>query len=237
MGKNGPEAMRIDHHSVEDLLGPLNEVEKKNAPSELFTVGDVSLLANGARVSIVGTRRASREGLRRAGRLARLLIERRIVVVSGLAEGIDTAAHRAAIDAGGRTIAILGTPLDTFYPAKNRSLQELIMREHLAVSQFPPGFSGGRKCFPMRNRTMALISEATVIVEAGEGSGTLHQGWEALRLGRPLFLMESVTKAPDLSWPAEMLGFGAEVLSDQTLEFFFETLPEASRGERTELAF
>jgi DNA processing protein len=83
---------------------------------------------------------------------------------------------------------------------------------------------------------MALISEATVIVEAGEASGTLHQGWEALRLGRPLFLMESVTKAPDLSWPAEMLDYGAEVLSDRTLEFFFETLPEASRGERTELA-
>jgi DNA processing protein len=88
----------------------------------------------------------------------------------------------------------------------------------------------------MRNRTMALISEATVIVEAGEGSGTIHQGWEALRLGRPLFLLVSVATDPELSWPAEMLGYGAEVLSDQTLEFFFESLPEGSRADRTELA-
>ena len=230
------EVMDDARYDAETLLGPLNEVEKKNAPEALFVAGDTSLLANGARVSIVGTRRASKEGLGRATRLARLVVEREMVVVSGLAEGIDAAAHRAAIDAGGRTIAVLGTPLDRFYPSKNRSLQKLIMREHLVLSQFPRGSSGGRKCFPMRNRTMALISEATVIVEAGEGSGTIHQGWEALRLGRPLFLLESVTSNPDLSWPAEMLGYGAEILSDRTLEFFFESLPEGSRGERTELA-
>lgn len=236
MGQNAPTAMDDARYDVETLLGPLNEVEKKNAPEILFAAGDTALLANGPRVSVVGTRRASGDGLQRTRRLARLLVERGMVVVSGLAEGIDTAAHQAAIDAGGRTIAVLGTPLDTCYPPKNRRLQELIMRAHLVLSQFPSGYSGGRRCFPMRNRTMALISEATVIVEAGEGSGTIHQGWEALRLGRPLFLLESVTNDPDLSWPAEMLGYGAEILSDRTLEFFFESIPEGSRGERSELA-
>src|SRR5206468_3567421 len=82
-------------------------------------------------------------------------------------------AHSAAIDAGGKTIAVLGTPLEQFFPASNRSLQERIMREHLAISQFSK--AGGAKNFPMRNRTMALLTEATVIVEAGEKSGTVHQ--------------------------------------------------------------
>lgn len=222
-------------HTVEELLGPLNEVERKNAPREVFVAGDLGLLRRGRRVSVVGSRAASKEGLARATKLARLLVERGVVVVSGLAEGIDTAAHRAAIDAGGRTIAVLGTPLDQFFPAENRALQERIMREHLAISQFAPGSPGGRKCFPMRNRTMALLSDATIIVEAGEGSGTLHQGWEALRLGRPLFLLDSVVKNDTLAWPGEMLGYGAEVLSEETVEFFFESLPEGSRVERAGL--
>ncbi len=108
------------------------------------------------------------------------------------------------------------------------------MSEHLVVSQFAPGSSGGRKCFPMRNRTMALISDATVIVEAGEASGTLHQGWEALRLGRPLFLLESAATNPNLNWPKEMLSYGAEVLSEETVDFFFDALPEGSRVEQAE---
>jgi DNA processing protein len=230
-------SMRVERTTPEDLLGPLNQVEKKNAPPELFVAGDESLLKRGVRVSVVGSRKASVGGLNRATRLARLLVERRIIVVSGLADGVDTGAHVAAMDAGGRTVAVLGTPLDKVYPAKNRELQERIIREHVAVSQFAPGSFGGRKCFPMRNRTMALLSDATVIVEAGEGSGTLHQGWEALRLGRPLFLMEALTRLPDLGWPTEMIRYGAEVLSDRTLDLFFEMLPAGSRGERAELTF
>lgn len=223
-------------YSPDELLGPLNEVEQKNAPRELFVAGDVRLLTSGARVSIVGSRKATREGLNRAAKLARLLVGRGIVVVSGLAEGVDTAAHTSAIDAGGRTVAVLGTPLDKFFPPRNRPLQERIMREHLAVSQFAPGLYPGRKAFPMRNRTMALLSDATVIAEAGESSGTLHQGWEALRLGRPLFLMESLASRSDLTWPKEMIGYGAEVLSEDTLEFFFEMLPERTGDARAELA-
>ncbi|HEX5051774.1 MAG TPA: DNA-processing protein DprA [Planctomycetota bacterium] len=222
-------------YSFEELLGPLNDVEKKNAPRELFVAGDVDLIRHGRRVSVVGSRAATKEGLARATKLSRLLVERGVVVVSGLAEGIDTAAHLAAIDAGGRTIAVLGTPLDQVFPAENRALQARIMREHLAVSQFEPGSAGGKKCFPMRNRTMALLSDATVVVEAGDGSGTLYQGWEALRLGRALFLLESVVKNSDLTWPAEMLAYGAEVLSEETVEFFFESLPEGSRGEQARL--
>jgi DNA processing protein len=83
----------------------------------------------------------------------------------------------------------------------------------------------------MRNRTMALLSDATVIVEAGEKSGTLHQGWEALRLGRLLFLMESVTKDPSLSWPAEMIHYGAQVLTRENVELALEEIPDFNRTE------
>jgi DNA processing protein len=221
----------------EELLGPLNEVEKKNAPKSLFIAGDGSVLQSGPRVSIVGSRKATPAGLASAHQLSESLVARGAVVVSGLAEGIDTAAHEGAMSSGGRTIGVLGTPLDEFFPAKNRGLQERIMREHLAVSQFAPGVPSRPGNFPMRNRTMALLSDATVIVEAGEKSGSLQQGWEALRLGRSLFLMDSLLRDPTLSWAREMEGYGAQALVLENLELLFELLPERARGEASQLAF
>ncbi len=219
------------NYSSEELLGPLNEVEQKNAPSSLFVCGDLGLLKNGPRVSVVGSRRVSDYGRRLAGILAENLVSHEAVVVSGLAQGVDTEAHVAALKAGGRTIAVLGTPLSESFPKENRALQERIMREHLAVSQFPPGSATGRGNFPMRNRTMALISDATVIVEAGESSGTIHQGWEALRLGRPLFICEPLVSEARFGWVHEMIEYGAEALSVDTIDFLLEFLPERSDDE------
>ena len=213
----------------EELLGPLNEVERKNAPKSLFLSGRVELLREGSRVSVVGSRKPSPEAVARARLFAKALVDHGITVVSGLATGIDTIAHTTALAEGGCTIGVLGTPLAEFYPKENRELQERMMREQLVISQF--AHSGGRRNFPMRNRTMALITDATVIVEAGEKSGTLHQGWEALRLGRLLFLMESVANNPDLSWPQEMIRYGAQVLSRENLELVLDEMPEFPRGE------
>ena len=211
--------------SPDELLGPLNEVEQKNAPRVLFVAGNLGILQEVARVSIVGARKASSEGIRRAAKLAGLLARRKIVVVSGLAEGIDTAALKTAIEQSGFTIAVLGTGLDQVYPRENAQLQARIMREHLALSQYPVGSPIQRKNFPLRNRTMALFSDATVIIEASDTSGSLHQGWEALRLGRPLFIARSVIETPGLTWPGKMLHYGASVLSDETFEEFEEALP------------
>lgn len=210
---------------VEELVGTLNDVERKNAPAKLYFRGDRSLFRLNPRVAIVGSRKASHEGLRRAGKLSRALVSQGAVVVSGLAEGIDTAAHAAAIEAGGRTIAVLGTPLEKPYPASNRDLFERIATEHLVVSQFSANIPAQPKNFPIRNRTMALIAHATVIVEAADKSGTLHQAWEALRLGRPLFILESITQDPRITWPAEVRKYGAQVLSDATFEELIEQLP------------
>ena len=212
--------------SLSDLLGPLTDIENRNAPAVLFTAGDVGILRDGPRVSVVGSRRASARGLELTAQYTQHLIERRIPVVSGLAAGVDTVAHRTAIDAGGRTVAVLGTPLDVATPVSNRALQTEIMESHLAVSQFPGGTPIGRKNFPMRNRTMALLTDATLVVEAGEKSGTRHQGWEALRLGQLLLIEEHVARNSALSWPAEMIQYGGQVVSLEELPRFLDGLPE-----------
>jgi len=224
-------------HRVDQLLGELTAAEKKFAPKELYLAGDESLLTDYSKVSIVGARNASDEGLRKATVLARALVERDIVVVSGLAKGIDTAAHQAAIAAGGRTIAVLGTPLDECYPTENQSLLDLIKERHLAVSQFPSGSAVAKGNFPRRNRVMALLSDATIIVEAGEDSGSLNQGWEAIRLGRLVFLMEALTKDASLTWPAKMVAYGAQVLTRDNLDIVLDNLPAFTQSAASAVAF
>jgi DNA processing protein len=200
---------------IVDLLGPLNAVEQKYAAPKLWTEGDVGLLERHPRVAVVGTRHPSPEGARRTRRLVKDLVKAHAIVVSGLAEGIDTLAHEGTLALSGHTIAVLGTPLDDVFPKANAHLQRRIGKDHLLVSEFAPGSPTARGNFPRRNRTMALIADATVIVEAGATSGTISQGWEAIRLGRPLFLLKSLVEA-GLSWSREMIDHGAFVLSTTT---------------------
>src|SRR2546425_8978718 len=192
-----------------ELLGALSELEQKYAPERLFVAGKIELPLPHPRVAIIGTRTPSAEGLRIASRLSKTLALEKVIIVSGLARGIDTAAHTAAIEAGGRTIAVLGTPLSKTYPRENADLQSAIMSQHLAVSQFVEGHQTTPTDFIVRNRTMALIGDSSVIVESGEGGGSLHQGWEALRLGRPLFIHTHEFAKPRLAWPREMADYGA----------------------------
>lgn len=212
-------------YTPEELLGPLNQMEMRRSPKRLFVAGDRSLFDVHPRVAVVGSRKASPAGINRATRLSRRLVEHGAIVVSGLAEGIDAAAHQAAIAAGGRTIAVLGTPLDKSYPRSNAELQREIFTHHAAISQFPIGYPTTPRNFPMRNALMALIVNASVIVEASETSGALSQGWETLRLGRLLFIMESVFANPSLRWAHEMLNYGAQRLSDENFEDFLNVLP------------
>ena len=207
--------------TLEELIGPLNDVEKKYAPKQLYIAGQLSIPLPSPRVAVIGSRKASSKGLRAARNIAQVLAQHNVIVVSGLAEGIDSAAHKSAIEANGHTIAVLGTPLDQVYPRENAHLQDLIMRKHLAVSQFPIGYPIMPKNFVIRNRTMALIADASIIVEASNSSGSLHQGWEALRLGRPLFIWSPLMHDPSLSWTKKMAAYGAmeftepeEVLGD-----------------------
>ncbi len=129
-----------------DLLGPLNEFESKTAPSELHLRGDVSLLQHGPQIAVVGSRRAS-EGLELARRITRMLVEQGVTVISGLALGIDTVAHKTAITGGGPRVGALGTPLDRYAVPRNRRLQDEIGKHHLLVWQFPSGQPTNRSHF------------------------------------------------------------------------------------------
>jgi DNA processing protein len=172
---------------------------------QLYCIGDLSLL-DLPRVAIVGARKASVEGRRRAAQLGRDCALAGVVVVSGLAEGIDHAAHTAAIEHGGKTIAVIGTPLDKVYPAKHATLQERIYRDHLLVSPFRWGDAFVPSNFPERNRVMARLAQATVIIEASETSGSLHQASESVSVGHPVFIGGAVLDNPKLTWPKRFIG-------------------------------
>jgi DNA processing protein len=148
--------------------------------------------ADGAGVAVVGTRRASPEGLRRADEIAAGLAQRGRVVISGLASGIDTAAHRAALREGGRTVAVVGTGLLHAYPRENTALQEELGRSHLVLSQFWPEDGPTKTSFLIRNAVMSGYAAATVVVEAPGNSGARAQARLALEHGRPVFLMDTL---------------------------------------------
>jgi DNA processing protein len=165
-------------------------------------------------IAVVGSRQATENGLKRAQRIARELVARDFTIVSGLAAGIDTAAHTAAMEAG-RTIAVIGTPIGTYYPRENRELQGKIAREFLVISQVPvlryrnQRVFQNRFFFPERNITMSALTEGTIIVEAGETSGTLTQARAALYQGRKLFILDSCFERRDITWPARFERRGA----------------------------
>lgn len=186
---------------------------KKIPDHPIFYAGDLSIIARPS-VSIVGTRKASPEGAARARKLARGMAEAKISVISGLAYGIDTEALTAAIGHGGRTVGVIGTPLDKASPAQNARLQEMIYTDHLLISQFAVGSRVYPSNFPTRNKLMAAISDGTIVIEASDTSGTLHQSAECQRLGRWLFILRSVVEDGSLSWPAKFLKYEKCVVVD-----------------------
>ncbi len=180
-------------------LYPKRLQDVQDGPEFLFVRGDVRLLDEPI-VSVVGTRHPSSEGRGGAKDLALRLTERHVVVASGLAYGIDEAAHEGALSAG-RTVAVIGTPLNKTYPREHRVLQQLISETGVVVSQFLPGLPVQRWNFPIRNATMSGLSIATVVVEAGETSGALIQARESLKQGRCVFVPQKAVENPSLQWP------------------------------------
>lgn len=181
----------------------------------LYFLGSWELAEAPRRVAVVGTRKVSSEGAARTRKLVRGLVEHDFTIVSGLAQGVDTIAHQTAIEAGGRTIAVIGTPISEVYPKENAELQRRIASDFLLVSQVPllryksQGAHVNRFFFPERNKTMSALSEATIIVEASETSGTLTQARAALDQGRKLFILESNFQNPAITWPTKFEQRGA----------------------------
>lgn len=160
--------------------------ELPDAPPALFGVGNIEALSLPG-IAIVGTRRPSLAGIEIARELAGQLAEAGFCVVSGLARGIDTAAHRGALDAGGATIGVMATGCDRIYPAENNKLAHAMGEQGLLVSEFCPGAQPHRWHFPRRNRTLSGLALATIVVEAGRPSGTLITAAAAGEQGREVF--------------------------------------------------
>ena len=187
------DSAEFDLMTVLDDDYPVALREIHQMPPFLFTRGH--LRADEVGVSVVGTREPTSRGSSIAENVAKGLVGRGISVISGLARGIDAAAHEATLDAHGRPIGVIGTGISRVYPAPHRELHERVAAAGALVSQFYPDANPTRKSFPMRNVTMSALGRASIIVEAGEHSGTRIQARVAVEHGRPVILTDLVVKA------------------------------------------
>ena len=187
-------------------------------PGVLYVAGDPSLLATRS-VAVVGTRRASEYGRRAARRLAGDLAAAGLTIVSGLALGIDSVAHEAALRAAGTTIAVLGCGLDVVYPASNRRLRSRILDHGALLTEYPPGAQPQPGNFPARNRIVSGLSLAVVVIEAGRKSGALITARCALDQGRDVFAVPgSIFRASHAGANALLAaGAGVALTADEVL--------------------
>jgi DNA processing protein len=162
---------------------PIELLDLVYPPSELYALGSAAALTK-PRVAIVGTRNSTAYGERITRSLTRSLVRAGVSVISGMARGIDGAAHRTALEECGRTIAVLGTGIDVPYPVGHRELHRTISEQGLVVSENPPGMRAHKGAFPKRNRIIAALAPVTIVVEAGFRSGALNTASQALELGR-----------------------------------------------------
>jgi len=192
-----------------------------NPPAALFVDGEPACLWS-AQIAIVGSRNATAGGIANARAFARTFSVAGNVVTSGLAEGIDGAAHAGALDAGGKTIAVLGTGPDLVYPRQHRELAERIAQNGALVSEFPPGTPGRPKHFPSRNRIIAGLSLGTLVVEAGLKSGSLITARAAAETGREVFALPGSIHNPLARGCHRLIRNGAKLV--ETAEEVIEEL-------------
>ncbi len=187
--------------------------------------------------AVVGSRRATASGLLLTREISSELAQRGVCIVSGLARGIDTAAHRGALEAGGRTIAVLGCGTDHIYPPENARLFQEILTENAIISEFPPGTQPLAGHFPGRNRIISGLSQGVLIVEAADGSGSLITGDFALEQGRELFAVPGAVKNSTSYGTNRLIKDGAQVVTEaeDILQALWPDIPTASAKQAEEL--
>jgi len=207
-------------------------------PIVLWQKGDASAL-NKPSVAIVGSRRGSPNGLEVSRRLARELSEAGLVVVSGLARGIDAAAHRGALDAAGQTVAVLGNGIDVAYPPENLRLAVEIAERGVVVSEYPPGTRPEARNFPLRNRIISGLSKAVLVVEASEKSGSLITARAALEQGRDVLAVPGNVMSGNYRGCHALIKDGARLVEtvDDILDEIGWTRPQAAEGSQDVKAF
>jgi DNA processing protein len=213
------EVVRSTSSRYPERLGPDGE-----APEVLFAHGDLAV-ADGPTVAIVGTRRATHYGMEVAAEMASGLAAGGVCVISGLAAGIDGAAHEGALATGrdggdgpapGRPLGVVGGGIDVFYPARNRRLIERVAEAGVLISEAPPGESPEPWRFPLRNRIIAALAQVVVVVESSRAGGSMHTVEAALRRGREVFAVPGSVRSPSSEGTNELLAAGAHVARDAT---------------------
>jgi DNA processing protein len=211
-GRSDPSGIRVVSRGEGDYPEWLRRIHA--APPLLWTRGTLVPGECERSVAVVGSRAATPLGLAFARALAADLAAAGLTVVSGLARGIDTAAHQGALDVGGRTVAVLGSGIDAIYPRENASLARAIARRGAVVSEFAPGTGPWKQNFPRRNRTIAGWARATIVVEAGERSGALHTARTALEEGRDVMAVPGHPSLPCCAGTNALLRDGAALVRD-----------------------
>ncbi len=224
----------LKHHNIHALLHSKPEYpallkQIDDAPPVLFTRGDVRLLS-GPQLAMVGSRRASPSGLKTARAFAADFAEAGLTVSSGLAAGIDTAAHEGALEQIGRTIAVVATGLDEVYPRSNLSLARKIVKKGCMISEFPPLTPARRAHFPQRNRLISGLSLGVLVVEADTRSGSLITARLAGEQGREIFAIPGSIHSPTSRGCHQLIRQGAKLV-----ETTADVLLEIKTGLETEL--
>ena len=201
-------------------------------PEELYIKGDVDALSTKC-IAIVGTRRPTQYGLSISKKLGEDLARSGFTIVSGLAEGIDTQAHKGALDAGGKTIAVFGCGIDQIFPAENISLAEDIEKNGALVSEYGPGTSAAKWTFPRRNRIISGLSAGVIVVEGGYESGAMITAKLALDEGREVFAVPGNVELEQSKGPHWLIKQGAKLVEsvDDILEEF--NMKRVTDGEPT----
>lgn len=195
-----------DKHYPENLLAlPENE-----RPKLLYVSGEIKKRDRKA-VAVIGSRKMTTYGRKVAAIFARELARKGITIVSGLARGIDTVAHKAALSAGGRTIAVLGCGLDIIYPPENKFLAEKIRKNGVLISEFSPGTKPFAKNFLTRNRIISGLFLAVLVVEGARRSGTLSTAAWAANQGREVFAIPGPINSPLSQVPLFLIENGAQI--------------------------
>jgi DNA processing protein len=205
-------------------------LETPTAPAVLYYRGQVDLsenLGNCLTIGIVGTRQPSNYGQKWTQKISVVLAEQGFSIISGLAQGVDTAAHQGCLAVGGRTVAVVGTGLDLVYPAQNQALAEKIWAQGLMVSEYPAGTRPDRGHFPARNRIIAGLSRAVLVMEAPHKSGALITAYLANDFCRDVFVLPGGLDSPQAAGCLGLIGRGAQMITgiDQLLEMLRAIAP------------
>jgi len=212
----------------QDAQYPFLLSQISDLPAVLYADGDTDTLMTEANIAMVGTRNASIQGCKVAGAIAQRLSLAGMTVVSGGALGIDAASHEGALSAGKKTVAVLGCGLGTDYLKTNEALRNRIKKNGVLITEFPPFSQASRVSFPKRNRIISGMSLATVVVEAGERSGSLITAKNALAQGRKLYAVPGDLFSSAYSGTSEIINNGAKPLFNarEIVEDFCEEFPE-----------